>query len=94
MYLSGDNKWVVQKHNMRAMMTSLAFPSEEEIDSAFFSKGEGRWGWQGDESREDSQTHIKGAGLVFDVARERGDLELRRGSGDVRGSNRCMRERE
>ena len=29
----------VQKHNMRAMMTSLALRSEGEIDSAFFSKG-------------------------------------------------------
>ena len=29
----------VQKHNMRSMMTSLAVRSEEEIDSAFFSKG-------------------------------------------------------
>ena len=29
----------VQKHNMRSMMTPLAVRSEEEIDSAFFSKG-------------------------------------------------------
>ena len=34
----------VQKHNMRAMMTSLALRSEEEIGSAFFFRKEGAVG--------------------------------------------------
>jgi hypothetical protein len=46
----------VQKHNMRAMMTSLALRSEEEIDSAFISKGRG--GSDGREKREEKTVRL------------------------------------